>query len=187
MELQEAMKVGAVQGVFAGTGGSSGDSITLSAKGALKVELCPEFHPGLALQNANASAQNMVLASLRGIPQRPYIRPVTELRFEPDIETEYIFEAYCLNFHKDNPSDSDRLSLAGSAPEAVRKVLAVSSSDIKVKAMQLAVWALTDNITSHDAQDRFDATESDIANARQIVQAAGLEPGQYHLFAGAQR
>ncbi len=113
--------------------------------------------------------------------QRAFIKPVAELRFEPAIEAEYLFEAYCLDFEKDNPSESDRLSLRASAPEPVRKILAISSSD--VQAIQLAVWAITDNISAHDAEAKFGATKSDINNARQIVQSAGLQVKRYKLFA----
>jgi hypothetical protein len=180
MGLEEALKLGSLQGGFAGTGGSSGDSVVLRAKGKLKLEICPEFRRGTTLANANAGAQSMVLASLRGIPEGAYLRPVAHLRFEPEVEAEYIFEAYCLDFHKDNPSGSDQLSMSGAAPEAVQKVLSVSTTDVMAK--QLAIWAITDDVNAQDVEAKFGATQSDIHNARRVLEMAGVQPATYQLF-----
>jgi Bacterial SH3 domain len=178
--LAKGLELGAIEGKFRGTGGSSGDSITLNAKGTLKLSICPEFEPCSVLRNQNETGQNMVLRSLRGVRQGPFIRLVPRLSFEPEVETEYVFDAYCLNFNKHNPSPSDQLALEGRAPGDIQRILNVKASD--VPAVQLAVWALTDNVSREDAREIFHATDSDFNNATVVFQKAGLDPRQYRLF-----
>ncbi len=180
--LKEALTLGAIEGGFEGTGSSSGDSVTLKAKGTLKFSVCPGVQPGMVLANANAAAQNMVLARVSGVPDGVFLKPVTELRFEPGVEAEYAFEAYCLNFEKDNPSGSDRFLVEGTAPEAVLKILSAPGSSIEGR--QLAIWAVTDNISTKDARDKFQSTDADLAAARAILQSAGLTADRYRLFSG---
>jgi hypothetical protein len=183
MALKDALTVGAIDGAFEGNGSSSGDSISLRAKGALKLSVCPsEIERGTVLVSVNPAAQNMVLVQLRGIADGAFLRPAVSLRFEPDIEAEYAFEAYCLNFEKDNPSGRDRFALQGTAPEAVLRVLNVPDST--VQGRQLAIWAVTDNISSRDARDKFQATDEDIAVALQVAKSAGLAIADYRLLSG---
>ena len=180
MSLKDAIEVGALDGGFRGNKKSSGDSVILRATGALTASLCPEFSGGLVVENANARAQDMVLRRLRGIWDGKRWEPAVRLRFEAGVETEYIFEAYCLNFDKKNPSGSDTLALGGMAPSAVVQLLSVENPDIK--GLQLAIWAVTDNVTLQDAQEDFNATTQDIAIARRTVEAAELTPLDYRLF-----
>jgi hypothetical protein len=91
--------------------------VELKAKGTLTFSLCPELRPGSLLRNANAAGQNMVIRKLAGIPDGNFLRLVPRLKFEPSVEAEYVFEAYCVNFHKDNPSASDSLVLVSAAGE----------------------------------------------------------------------
>jgi Bacterial SH3 domain len=178
MSLAKGLELGAIDGGFRGTGGSSGDSVTLSAKGKLKLSICPEFEPGSVLRNQNEAGQNMVLR--RGIRHGPFVRLVPRLSFEPEVETEYVFDAYCLNFNKHNPSPSDQLTLEGKAPGDIQRVLNLKAAG--VSAVQLSVWALTDNVSREDARQIFRATDSDINNASLVFRKAGLDPRQYRLF-----
>lgn len=180
VSLEKALDRGALEGGFRGTGSSSGDSVVLRAKGTLTAELCPKFAPGTVLANQNAQAQNMVLSSLRGRPSGSLIVPEIELHFEPGIETEYIFEAYCVNFEKDNPEESDRLTPNGAATEEIAKILAARSNNIT--AVQLAIWAITDNVSPHDVNEKFGATAADIDSARNLVESTGLPVSQFKLF-----
>lgn len=178
--LEKALDLGALDGAFRGNGSSSGDSVVLRAKGALTAEICPKFEPGTVLANQNARGQDMVVSSLRGRPYGSRIVPEVELHFEPGIEAEYIFEAYCINFDKDNPGASDRLTPKGPAAEEVAKILATRSDNLE--AIQLAIWAITDNVSPHDANAKFGATAADIDAARKLVESAGLAADRFRLF-----
>jgi len=180
MGLKEAIDLGAIDGGFRGTGSSTGDAVVLRGSGTLTVAICPEFRPGSVLRNANASGQDMVAIKLRGASSGLYISPVAELRFEPAVEAEYVFEAYCLNFFKENPAESDRMTLAEPAPESVLSIIEVGGPDIE--ATQLAIWAVTDDITRTDAQTHFAATDEQIAAARSLITSAGLSAASYRLF-----
>jgi hypothetical protein len=181
VSLEKALDLGALNGAFRGTGSSSGDSVVLRAKNELTAEICPKFEPGMVLENQNAQAQNMVISSLSGRPSgATTIVPEVELHFEPGIEAEYIFEAYCINFDKDNPATSDRLTPRGAAAGDLAKVLANRSDNLK--AFQLAIWAITDNVSPHDANEKFDGTAADIDSARKLVEAAGLTASRFRLF-----
>lgn len=183
LELSDALKLGSVQGGFHGTGASTGDSVEFEGKGTLSLDLCPEIRPGTVLHNANGGGQDMVIRKLEGIPEGNQIVLVPRLRFEPSVEAKYVFEAYCVNFHKENPGSSDVLSPAGNANTAVLQILKVDNGDDDT-GLQLAIWAATDNLTPAEARQKFNATPDDIAHARQIVQAAGLAAASYRLFGG---
>jgi hypothetical protein len=180
VSLGKALDVGALEGSFRGNGSSSGDSIVLKAKGTLTAEICPKFVPGTVLENQNAQAQNMVLSSLRGRPNGLLIVPEVELHFEQGIEAEYLFEAYCINFNKENPETSDSLHVKGEASDNLAKMLATRSSSLE--AMQLAIWAITDDVSPHDANEKFGSTPDDIAAARKLIESAGLSPATFRLF-----
>jgi hypothetical protein len=82
VSLEKALDLGALDGAFRGNGSSSGDSVTLRAKGALTAEICPKFEPGMVLANQNAAAQSMVVSRLRGRPSGfSQIVPEVELHF----------------------------------------------------------------------------------------------------------
>jgi hypothetical protein len=181
VSLEKALQLGALDGTFRGTGSSSGDSVVLKAKGTLTLEVCPRFVPGTVLENQNAQAQNMVLASLRGRPSGSFIEPEVELHFEPGIEAEHVFEAYCINFDKENPATSDLLSVKGPATEDIAKILAAHSSNLE--AVQLAIWAITDDVSPHDASEKFGATAVDINSARKLIESVGLNATRFKLFA----
>jgi len=180
VSLEKAFELGALNGEFRGTGASSGDSILLKAKNELTAEICPKFEPGTILENGNAAAQNMVLSRLMGKPSGMYIRPEVELHFEPGIEADYIFEAYCVNFSKDNPGNSDTLRVQGPANSDIAKLIALHSNN--VTATQLAIWAVTDNVKAHDVTEKFGATSADIAAARNLMEEAGLSLDSFRLF-----
>ncbi|OFW06713.1 MAG: hypothetical protein A3H96_20560 [Acidobacteria bacterium RIFCSPLOWO2_02_FULL_67_36] len=181
MGLREALSVGAIVGGFRGTGGSSGDAVVFQGRAALPIAVCPVWTSPLKLENSNAAGQSMVVTKLRGIPRGELIEPKTRLRFDPARDTEYVFEAYCLDFRKDNPSGSDHLRFSDGVPPDVAKVLAAGSGD--VHALQLAVWAVTDNTSASDARQKFSATDKDLLAARAVVVAAGLPAERYRLFA----
>lgn len=181
MGLKDAIELGGIEADFRGTGASSGDAVLLRGEGALTVAVCPRFQRGSVIQNANAAAQGMVLRRLRGRPSGNQFMPEVELRFEPGIEVEYLFEAFCLDFSKDNPSEEDRLVLGEPVREEVALVLAVEGADIE--AVQLAVWAITDDITVAQAREVFGTSDRSIEDARRLVREAGLEVSSYRLFA----
>jgi hypothetical protein len=179
LDIAEALSLGALDGGFHGNGAAFGDSVMLHGKNSMRLAVCPQVRAGLKLENTNSAAQNMVLANLRGVPMGLRIRPAA-IRFEPGVETVYMFEAYCLDFAKSNPSRSDRLLPSGAAPDTVQRILGTVRHD--VRATQLAVWAVQDNITAEQAVIALGANQTDIQNAKQIVQSAGLSPNQLRLF-----
>jgi hypothetical protein len=178
--LNEAIKLGAIEGEFRGTGASSGDAITFKGKGTLKLSICPRLEPGSILENASGSAQNMVVASVRGLTAGTRMRVATELTFEPEIESEYVLKAYCVNFEKDNPSEADRLQISGVASPDIVRVVALGSPNIV--ATQLAIWAITDDVGMADVVAKFNATTVDVSAARALMLRAALDPTRYRLF-----
>jgi hypothetical protein len=164
MGLRGALLTGAIAGGFFGRGSSTGDSIVLGGQSALKLAVCPKLQPNTVLINNNPGAQNMVIRRLRGTESENYLRPAAALRFTPAVAIEYVFEAYCINFTRANPSQSDKLVPAETAPDALQKILKVRSSNIV--AMQLAIWAVTDNPSAADACSHFSASDADIVAAK---------------------
>jgi hypothetical protein len=113
--LPVAIATGKARVSIKGTGGSSGDSIKVNiAKGPNAAPGPVEISvpPGTILSNGNSAGQNMVVGEVRG-------REVSENSFTPTSDivltgtapVTYVLSAFCVNFEKDNPSESDSFSV----------------------------------------------------------------------------
>jgi hypothetical protein len=97
-----------------------------------------------------------------------------------------LFSGYCVNFNKDNPSESTIFTMTGFADANVIKIFNVlnqlSENVTKIAAIQSAVFAVTDNVSRSELQSRFSATATDIQNARTILEKAGIDTTNKRLF-----
>jgi hypothetical protein len=167
-DLAAAVSAGKVSVTFRGTGGSSGDSIeativttTPNAGGDLVLTIAP----GTRLQSGNSSAQNMVIAGVKGqvVDQNSYT-PRSEIRAS-NTPTTYVFDACCTDFEKDNPSTGTQFSL-GKVDPVLACILSEASSTI---VKQAAVWIYTDKSTFSHVNDKFTVSQSDWNTATAIV------------------
>jgi hypothetical protein len=169
--LPTAIATGQVRARVRGTGGSSGDSINIEvAKGpaAPNGPLEVTVPPGTILTNGNAAGQNMVVAEVIGrlVGGSNYTPASSILLTGLDAAT-YILSAFCLNFEKDNPSESDSFTV-GQA-DALLACIMNSSSELSIEARQAAVWIYTDGVTYEHMNEKFSVSRQDFSAGQDIV------------------
>ena len=173
-----------------GTGGASGSSILLLVRtaagqkpGTIKVE------PGTVLRSSLAGEQDMVVRRLLGWKVDEQHYNPAETIFLTGIEgtQTYVADAYCLNFHKDNPSAGNSFTLDGMTDPAISAILQavdrLPGMNAEVAAIQAAIWAITDNPTWAELAER--GYSPDRERVRALLQEAGLDPTCTALFEGA--
>jgi PKD repeat protein len=184
--LSEALDNDFATAEITGSGASSGDSLNLklTRKTSNSIEITV---PKGTVMHASGGAQDMVVWKLRGIPEgTQWIIPVSKIVLDSSEPQTFILEAYCLDFHKDNPSSSTRFSVGALTDPQILKIFnAVDSrsSDItSVAAIQTAIWVVTEDVSENELLNRFPVAQNDINNAQIILEEVGIDTASKRLF-----
>ena len=103
--------------------------------------------------------------------------------------TQYLFIAYCVNFHKGNPSTSTLYSVEGMVDPNVVKILNIvnqntlPSNVTTTGAIQTAISVVTDNISRSELQSTWPSCVAEIPSAKIILETAGIDISNALLFA----
>jgi len=184
--LSEAVKNGwvKVERIY-GVGSSSGDSIMIDIKRVVNYTLEIEIEAGREITTSIDSEQNMIIRGIKGKPKDAAMyEPRVKITLDAqEIET-YILEAYCLDFDKDNPSEQNRFSIGGINSE-IKKIFNAADKLPEagsVAAIQMAIWAVTDDISRQEVEEKLDINEEDIRNAKILLEKAGMDISHKRLF-----
>jgi hypothetical protein len=190
LDLQAAIAVGYVQVLVKGVGASSGDSIVLEIESRIEASLDIDLSQGTKLESTAAGFQNMVVRVLKGELSDPFAQsysPTDAIHLDAFGVAFYVAEAYCLDFHGDNPQDATGFSVVGPASRDVRAVLAAADGMTpvpSVAAIQAAIWAMTDDVSSDELLARFAVSDAQLSEASALLRAAGIDPLTRRLFGG---
>jgi hypothetical protein len=186
--LSDAISQGLIQATFNGNGHCAGECIKLTIKSQVTYPL--EITPptlGTVLMPTASGAQSMVILQFQGIDHGSTYTPETSMELTDQTPVTYVFRAYCLEFHKANPSSSDQFTMSGTANPDVIKILntiaTLPSPVTDIQAVQTAIWVVTDNISQQDLNKAFPSGVSEINNVKTILQAAGIDTSGKALFA----
>ncbi len=184
--LSEAVDINFVKAEITGNGASSGDSINLEL--TLLTNYTTEISvPRGTVLLASGAAQNMVVYKVRGIPEDTmWITPILKIILDSSEPQTFILDAYCLEFHKRNPSRSTKFSVGTLTDPKIMRILdaldELSSDTTSVGAIQTAIWVVTDDISKKELVDRFPVEPNDIDNAKIILEEAGIDATSKKLF-----
>lgn len=185
IDIEDAIDQGLVVPHFHGCGSSSGDCIEVKFDVDVDFDIELIVPPGTILTPGD-HAQSMVLMDLKGIITGPTtFRTVSNITLKPEthISETYLFEAYCMNFHKSNPSKSTTFSVEGTADERVQAILDCGrQSNASIGAIQTAIWAVTDDVSRSELLSRFPVTSSEMEKARGLLTCAGVNLDTTRLF-----
>lgn len=173
IELAEAVGRGLVTFAVVGNGAASGRSLDARFTRRTQKTIAVLVPLGLVFRSGSAGVQDMVSGSDQVV-----------VLDEIDEQLESL-TAYCLNFHRANPSEASRFSLGGRAPSGVLAVLRVAEKaepSPSAVVVQVAVWAVTDNVSRGELLTRFRATDADVVQARGLLRAAGIDPSSRRLY-----
>ena len=188
--LLEAIEAGLVETVFRSSGGASGDVVDLVIRrlGDLgDVTLALTVPAGFMLANPAGGEQDLIVVGLEGlmIGSSTFL-PVDQIELVDDLEHTYLLEAYCAEAHDANPSEGSTLSPGEMVDPDMAAVLGAldetgASGDLYV--IQAVIWALTDDVSTRDLDSvGYGLDEERLALARQVIEAAGLDPADFRLF-----
>ena len=191
--LLQAIARELVRARFVGTGGASGAVVRLHIQRTAKAGGRPlrlRVPLGTSLNNAAAGQQDMVVLRLLGKVAGPNSYAPTDLIELLDNRLhEYVLEAFCAEAHKQNPAAGGSLSIGPLSSSELRAVLQgsrlVPAAQKSLKAIQAAVWAVTDDISRSElAAIGYALTPSELRTARAIMTAGHLDWQHYRLFQG---
>lgn len=163
VSLAEALARGLADIQILGMGGASGASIQIVARALGSGSVSIAVEPGTVLRSSVPGEQDMVVRRLLGLrqgEQRYLPAEVIFLLGSVAGPQTYVVDAYCLNFHKDNPGATTAFSVNADSPAdpAVAAVLAaagrVPAAMQDIAAIQAAVWTVTDHPTWQEMADR---------------------------------
>jgi hypothetical protein len=166
-DFAAAVAAGKVSVTFRGNGGSSGDAIEATVVTTPRAggDLVLTMATGTRLQSGNSSAQNMAIAGVKGqvVDENNYT-PRSEIIASTTPRT-YVFDAYCTDFERDNPSTETKFSLGKVDPVLACILGEANSTTVK----QAAVWIYTDKASFNHVNDKFTVSRSDWDAAAAIV------------------
>jgi len=172
--LEQAVKDGKVDAEIKGIGGSTGDAILIIVRRKVPEVLRLSVTSGTVFKSVSGRVQNMVGASIKGesLGENSY-RPAKDIVLTDNDKHSYVVEAYCLDFHKDNPGPSDLFSI-GSPDERAKKILQEGKvKSVSIAAIQSALWMGREGVLPNDLKRRFPVTDKDIEVARGLLQTNG--------------
>jgi hypothetical protein len=160
---------------LSGRGYCSGEAVNLKVKLEIEPSLDLKIESGTILYNSG-DGQNMIVAE------------TSTVRVEPGIEVEVKIETYCLDMHKDNPSQEETFTIyldheyAVDAVKLMNSLSRVSWEHRTVKAIQLALWAIIDDPTQSEVSQIFRFSDSDLEDAAWLLDNVGVDITQKNLF-----
>jgi hypothetical protein len=189
LTLTQAIEHGLVLVEITGNGGSSGDSINIGLPRTQSETLEIELPRGTVLGSTTSGFQDMVVHAVKGRISSPtalMYSPTSRIVLDDDEEQWFIVEAYCLELHGDNPEYSTRFTLEGAAHQDIVAVLDAAAQlgpdDASIGAIQLAVWAVAEDVSRAEAEARLSTDEKDFVQAKAILERAGINPASTRMF-----
>lgn len=192
MDLLDAISQGLVRAEFSARGPASGSVALVNVRRLVEQDMVLTISSGWVLRNENLDEQDVVVRGPLGVPTTGLrYREARQIEITSEDTYPFVLEGYCIEAHKENPSVDAVLtpdaSLGSAALSAVTAAVEqVPASQLSVIIVQAAIWAVTDDITAQQLDDvGYTVSANDIAVARRIILAAGLDPASYRLFSGA--
>jgi hypothetical protein len=127
--------------------------------------------PGTRLNNSSGTGQSMVIAGVRGRRVGSGMYSPASLITVSTKPVTYVLEAYCAEFHKDNPSPYSTFEV--DSPDATLSCILrrASKQGLSVPASQSAVWMHTDQVSFEYVNQKFGVTPQDWNAAVNVVRS----------------
>lgn len=183
--LLDAVGAGQVEAEFRSTGRASGPSVLVRVTNRSATPLEIVLDRGTVLTGTTPGVQTMVVDRVLGTSMDDgHIAVDTDrILLDAGASREYVLSAYCLDWTLPHPPFDGRLSVTGRHADAQRVLDAArAAGGASQIAIQLAIWSVTNDITAADVEGRLTFTADDLARARQLLQAAGLDPAGRRLL-----
>jgi len=177
MPLHRAVAEGAVSVRVHGLGASSGDALEVSLRRLVPRSLRVSIAPGTIFRSKNPAAQDMAGARFRGVRAgATSYTPSSEALLDDDAERVMIVEAYCMNFHRANPTRADEFTVAAPGPGLAVLLEEAIRDRRDSRVTQAALWIARDGVSDAELARRFPVGPTDLVEARRWLAAANARP-----------
>jgi len=169
--LDQAIKEGKVNVEISGVGCSTGDVIMVAVQRNGQEHLRITLTPGTVFKSGNKNAQSMMAGSIKGeqVNDTSYCAE-TVINLSDNKKHTYVVEAYCRDFHKDNPAATDSFVLAPPDEAALKVLRAGQAKGASIEAIQTALWMCIDKVKAEEVKKRFPVSDADVAVAQGLLQ-----------------
>ena len=174
LSIKDAENAGFVRTSFRNPeGSSSGDSVLLIV---VKIggpdRLVLTIPPGLLLKSPSPASQDMIIAGLKGrdLGGGKYT-PASTITLADNQPTRYVIEAYCAQFHKDNPP-ADKFDFGVGAPVEPGVVCVLNEArhqQLSVAGTQAAIWIHVEHVTFSEMNTRMSIGSTEWSKAEAVV------------------
>ncbi len=169
------------------SGVSAGDSIIINILRKVNYTIEIDKIPTGTLLTTSGTTQAMAVLDLRGKNMLfSSYTLVNSIILDKSTWQDYIFSAYCVNFHGDIPSSSTLFQINGMADPNILKIYnslnKYPTNNSEVAALQTAIYVVTDNISLSELQSRFSSGVPEVQNAKVILDKAGIDTSKASLF-----
>lgn len=172
--LGQAVSEGKVAVKVSASGGSSGDTIELSVQRKGNAALRVAVPAGTVFQCVGGAAQNLAAARVKGETSGgDSYSPATTIELDDNGWHTYVIEAYCMDFHKDNPAPANAYTLGGVDAYAGKIVAAGLALNASLNTIQAALWIGREKIPDAELTRKFEIDGSDLQKAHALLR--GLE------------
>jgi hypothetical protein len=175
-------------GVTLQSRGTYGDIVVATMTSTSDQAIEVTITPGTLLRNETRSGESLVLVRYKGklaTPTSDMYQENAQLTLGRKGDQHIaLLEAYSVNALADPAQISDTFALSGTANTNVLAVVKALKDGDAIEAKQMAVWAVTDNITAKDLDNvQFKYSPAHLTAARDILARADLTPNKFKLFA----
>lgn len=180
--LQEAKQRGLIDYTVAGRGASSGGSLLLVVQRITDTPIDIYVAPGTTFLPGSGSAQRMVAWGVMGRvvveADTAHLFPMTSI-YLPSLDAQaFMVEAYCLDFHLENPSPQDRFVAAAEPDVRAAQILQESKKEgLSIRATQTAIWIDENHVTKQEIQTKFEASDQEVEDAFEMLKRLPRPPG----------
>ena len=160
-----------------GNGGSSGNAVDayVVSKRSVEVSVDITLNRPLFFRN-RGRGQNMIATHVYlGSGQYQKSGRKSFITLKPSVRTRVSFVAYCVDFEKDNPSNTDTFAVdsppskLGGVMKTISAHAAAHPDDDITAAAQAAIW-LAQGVSITDIRTKFDVSHAEEALARRLIQ-----------------
>lgn len=172
--IKDAEKSGVVRTSFRNPeGSSSGDSVLLIV---VKIggpdRLVLTIPPGLLLKSPLPASQDMIIAGLKGrdLGGGKYT-PASTITLADNQRARYVIEAYCAEFHKDNPP-ADKFDFGVGVPVEPGMVCVLDEArhqKLSVAGTQAAIWIRAEHVTFSEMNTRMSIGSTEWSRAEAVA------------------
>jgi len=130
--------------------------------------------------NACEDAANQLekIQQLKDAVSRQYWNDANDIVLSPYSLRVYAVSAYCVDFEKDNPSTKTTFSVSPQQNQALNRLfsyLAEHHDDYSVGSVQLATWAVSDNLSADTIRDKFPFDEPGREEACRLLKRSDID------------